>query len=157
MAKQVDRVPSMVVPLDREEELRFERLMDSITLVDMHEHPMVLTEDVHQLGAYFRTHRYEWAYESVRHGGWTTVATANGLSCGANASEGSYSRFEDLLEEVALMQADLAKRSDVMRIASADDVAKARQRGSISFLPTVEHLALSHELHRVDVLYGVGA
>jgi membrane dipeptidase len=156
MAKQVDRVPSMVVPLDAEQQKRFERLMDSITLVDMHEHPMVLTEDIHELGQYFRAHEYQWAYEGVRHGGWTTVASANGLSCGGNASEGSFARFEDLLEEVALMQADLAKRTDVLRVTRADDILNARQRGAISFLPTVEHLALGHELHRVDALYGVG-
>src|SRR5215467_11396869 len=121
MAKQIDRVPSMRVALDREEELRFERLMDSITLVDMHEHPMVLTEDVHELRAYFRSHEYEWGFEAVRHGGWTAVATANGLSCGANASEGSYARFEDLLEELALMQADLTVHPEVRRVACADD------------------------------------
>src|ERR1700687_3537036 len=110
MAKQVGRVPSMVVPLDREQETRFERLMDSITLVDMHEHPMLLTENANDFAAYFRSHAYQWAYAAVRHGGWTTVATANGLSCSANSLDGSYSRFEDLLEEVALMQAGLSKQ-----------------------------------------------
>jgi membrane dipeptidase len=156
MAKQVGRVPSKVVPLDREQEARFERLMDSITLVDMHQHPMVLTDDVHDLGAYFRGHDYQWAYDGVRHGGWTTVATANGLSCSANSTDGSFARFEDLLEEVALMQADLSKQPEVVRIARADDIVRARQQETIGFLPTVEHLALGHELHRVDVLYGVG-
>ena len=156
MAKQVDRVPSMVVPLDTDQEKRFERLMDSIILVDMHEHPMVLTEDVHQLGSYFRAHEYQWAYTGVRHGGWTTVATANGLSCGGNSSERSFARFEDDVEEVALMQADLARRTDVECVTRADDILNARHCGTISFLPTVEHLALGHELHRVDVLYGVG-
>jgi len=157
LTKQVGRVDSMVVPLDREQQTRFERLMDTITMVDMHEHPMVLTDDVNDLHTYFRSHTYEWAYEAVRHGGWTAVGTANGLSCSANSSDGSFSRFEDLLEEVALMQADLTKNaSDVLRITSAADVLNARQRGAIAFLPTVEHLALGHELHRVDVLYGVG-
>ncbi|MBV9599041.1 MAG: membrane dipeptidase [Chloroflexi bacterium] len=156
MARQVDRVPSMVVPLDRDQELRFQRLLDSITLVDMHEHPMVLTDNVHELRAYFRSHQYQWAYDGVRHGGWTAVATANGLSCGGNASDGSFARFEDLLEEVALMQADLMRCTDVRRIARADDIVAARQAGAIGFLPTVEHLALGHELHHVEVLYGVG-
>jgi membrane dipeptidase len=156
MTRQVGRVPSMVVPLDREQETRFERLMDRITLVDMHEHPMVLTDDANDFGAYFKSKAYEWAYDAVRHGGWTTVCTANGLSCSANSTDGSFARFEDLLEEVALMQADLSKHADVVRIARADDILSARQRGAISFLPTVEHLALGHELHRVDVLYGVG-
>ncbi len=55
MARQVGRVPSMTVPLDRDQETRFERLMDSITLVDMHEHPMVLTDDAADFGAYFRS------------------------------------------------------------------------------------------------------
>lgn len=156
MAEQVGRVPSMVVPLDTDQQTRFERLVDTITLVDMHEHPMLLTESASEFTAYFRTHAYQWGYEAVRHGGWTTVATANGLSCGANSTDGSFGRFEDLLEEVLLMQADLSKHPDVLRIARADDIVSARQRGAISFLPTVEHLALGHELHRVDVLYGAG-
>jgi len=156
MARQVGRVPSMVVPLDREQQTRFERLMDAITLVDMHEHPMLLTESASDFGMYFRSHAYQWGYEAVQHGGWTTVGTANGLSCSANSTDGSFARFEDLLEEVALMQADLSKQPDVVRVSTADDILSARQRGVISFLPTVEHLALGHELHRVDVLYGAG-
>jgi len=156
MARQVGRVPSMVVPLDREQQTRFERLMDAITLVDMHEHPMLLTESASDFGTYFRSHAYQWGYEAVQHGGWTTVGTANGLSCSANSTDGSFARFEDLLEEVALMQADLSKQPDVVRVSTADDILSARQRGVISFLPTVEHLALGHELHRVDVLYGAG-
>jgi membrane dipeptidase len=157
MAKQIGRVDSMVVELDREQQTRFERLIDSITMIDMHEHPMVLTDDVKDLHRYFRSHAYEWAYDGVRYGGWTAVATANGLSCSANSSEGSFARFEDLLEEVALMQADLSKRAeDVLRVSCTEDILKARQCGAIAFLPTVEHLALGHELHRVDVLYGAG-
>jgi membrane dipeptidase len=157
MTRQVGRVDSMVVSLDREQEMRFERLLDTITMVDMHEHPMVLTDDVNDLGAYFRSHAYRWGYDAVRHGGWTAVGTANGLSCSANSSDGSFARFEDLLEEVALMQADLSKQaSDVLRVACAEDVLRARQCGAIAFMPTVEHLALGHELHRVEVLYGVG-
>jgi membrane dipeptidase len=147
----------MVVPLDREQEARCERLLETLVLIDMHEHPMVLTDDVHDLGAYFRGKAYQWGYDAVRHGGWTAVATANGLSCSAHSSEGSYSGFEDLVDEIALMQADLTRcATDVVRIGRTDDIVAARQRGAIGFLPTVEHLALGHELHHVDVLYGLG-
>src|SRR4051812_7325261 len=76
MAKQVGRVPSMVVPLDQEQQARFERLMDTITMIDMHQHPMLLTDDVSDLDAYFRGHAYGWGYDAVRHGGWTAVGTA---------------------------------------------------------------------------------
>jgi hypothetical protein len=39
LAAQVGRVPSMVVPLDREQELRFQRLLEVLVMVDIHQHP----------------------------------------------------------------------------------------------------------------------
>jgi len=45
MAAQVGRVPSMIVPLDREQETRFGRLMDSLVMIDVHQHVQVLPDD----------------------------------------------------------------------------------------------------------------
>jgi membrane dipeptidase len=157
LAAQVGRVPSMVVPLNREQELRFERLVDTLVLIDLHQHPHVLTEDLQDLLDYFRGREYTWAYEAVRAGGWTTVCTANVLSGTAFASEASYIDFSDLATEIALMLADVAKQGDgVLKIGRADDVLKAKQRGATGFLPTVEHLAMGSALYRIDVLYGMG-
>jgi hypothetical protein len=80
LAAQVGRVPSMVVPLDREQELRFERLMDTLVTIDLHQHPQVLTDSMDDLHDYFRSHEYVWGYDAARAGGWSTVCTANGLS-----------------------------------------------------------------------------
>ncbi|MBV9170212.1 MAG: membrane dipeptidase [Chloroflexi bacterium] len=158
LVAQVGRVPSMVVALDREQELRFERLMETLVMVDLHQHPQVLTDDIAELNEYFRSREYAWGYEAVRAGGWTTVCTANVLSAGAFASEGSYIEFSDLVTEIALMLADLAKQNgSAVRIGGAQDVLNAKQRGVIGFLPTVEHLAMGAVLHRIDVLYGLGA
>jgi membrane dipeptidase len=158
LAAQVGRVPSMVVPLDREQELRFQRLLESLVMIDVHQHPQVLTQDMGQLLDYFRGREYAWGYEAVRAGGWTTVCTANVLSALGFASEGSYIDFRDLVDEIALMLADMAKQGEdvVMKIGRADDVLAAKQRGVVGFLPTVEHLAMGAELHRIDVLYGLG-
>jgi membrane dipeptidase len=157
LAAQVGRVPSMVVPLDREQELRFERLMDSLVVIDMHQHPQVLTEDTAELLDYFRSRDYAWGYDAARAGGWTAVATANVLSAHGFSPEGSYIEFSDLVTEIGLMLADLAKQGDgVVKIQRADDVLAAKQRGALGFLPTVEHLAMGNQLHRIDVLYGLG-
>ncbi|MBV9543322.1 MAG: dipeptidase [Chloroflexi bacterium] len=157
LVAQVGRVPSMVVALDREQELRFERLMETLVMVDLHQHPQVLTDDIAELNEYFRSREYAWGYEAVRAGGWTAVCTANVLSAGAFASEGSYIEFSDLVTEIALMLADLAKQNgSAVRIGGAQDVLNAKQRGVIGFLPTVEHLAMGAVLHRIDVLYGLG-
>src|SRR5207253_10663066 len=53
--------------------------------------------------------------------------------------------------------ADVHKRGDsVKKIGRTQDMLDARQSGQVGFLPTVEHLAIDHELNRVDVLYGIG-
>jgi membrane dipeptidase len=148
----------MVVSLDRDQELRFERLMERLVMIDVHQHPQVLTDNMDELLDYFRSRDYAWGYEAVRAGGWTTVCTANVLSAIGFASEGSYIEFDDLVSEIALMLADMAQRPDdvVVKISRADDVLAAKQRDVIGFLPTVEHLAMGSDLYRIDVLYGLG-
>src|SRR5215467_5447866 len=157
LAQQVGRVPSMRVPLDASQELRFERLMDDLLLIDVHQHPMVLAEPATDMPAYFRSNVYTWAFDAVKVGRWTAVATANLLSCIGKEPDASFSHFEDLVDEVGMMLADVHKACDsVVKITRPDDILSARQSGKYGFLPTLEHLSIGHDLHRVDVLYGIG-
>src|SRR3954451_22682655 len=157
LAAQVDRVPSMVVPLDGEQERRFERLMDDLLMIDMHQHVQVLPEPIEDLFAYARARQYAWGYDAARAGGWSTVTTANGLSTIGFTAEMSFVDFDDLVMEIALMQADVAHQGDaVVTVSRAADILAAKQRGALGWLPTVEHLAMGAHLHNVDTLYGLG-
>jgi membrane dipeptidase len=157
LVKQVDRVPSMVVPLDREQEARFQRLLEEIVMIDLHEHTMVLPEDLTYFDEYLRRGDYEWGYDAVRHGGWTAVCTANGFRGMAFTPDLSQSAFTHLVEELALMVNDIDRHRDtVMKVLNADDILRAKADGKIGFMPTVEHLALGPSLHQVDVLYALG-
>ena len=156
MAQELDRVPSMLVPLDAQEELRFQRLMEEITLVDLHQHPMILPEDMEEITNYLRTDDYSWGYRAVEHGGWTAVATANFFRGLIGAPDLSLVEFEDVAQEVALMLSDLARHPDVVQISNAADIQAARQAGIFGFLPTLEHLAIGKELNRLDTLHGLG-
>src|SRR5215813_10228617 len=157
LARQTQRVPSMLVPLDSAQEMRFERLMDDLTLIDMHQHPMVLADNAAEMPAYFRDNIYEWGFEAVCAGGWTAVATANLLSCLGKEPDPSFSRFADLVDEVGMMLADMRRQGDgVRKIDRADDILDAKQRGQSGWLPTLEHLSIEQQLHHVDVLYGIG-
>ncbi len=157
LAAQVNRVPSMRVPLDGAQELRFQRLMDDLLLLDVHQHPMILADDATEMPAYFRGNVFRWGFDAVKAGGWSTVATANVLSCFGKEPEGSFSRFEDLVDEIGMMLADVSSQRDaVVSIDRVQDVLDARQAGKVGFLPTVEHLSIGHSLQRVDVLYGIG-
>ncbi len=156
MARELDRVPSMTVPLDAAEELRYQHLMDEATLVDLHQHPMVLPEDMAEITDYLRTDDYRWGYQAVQQGGWTAVTTANFFRGLISTPDLSLVEFEDVTQEVALMLSDLARRPEARLLSNADDIAGAKQSGAFGFLPTLEHLAIGKELNRLDTLHGLG-
>ena len=156
LVSQVGRVPSMVVPLDGQQELRFQRLMDESVMIDLHQHPMVIPEDFSQYWDYLRSDSYVWGYDAVREGGFTAVGTANVFRGMLHTNEMSFIRFSDLLEEVSMMISDIGRHDDVRQVSTADEIEAAKQAGRVGFFPTVEHLAIGNELNRVDVLYNAG-
>src|ERR1700736_2156568 len=134
LAAQTGRVPSMRVPLDQAQELRFQRLMADLLLIDVHQHPMVLTADASEMPAYFRGNAYAWAFEAVQAGGWTAVATANLLSCLGKQPDPSFSRFGDLVDELGMMLADVHKQSDqVKKITRTQAFLKAQHSHKVGF------------------------
>jgi membrane dipeptidase len=66
LAREIGRVPSSVVALDAQQERRFQSLIEQIVMVDVHEHPMVLPEEMEQLPYYLRTDDYRWGYQAVK-------------------------------------------------------------------------------------------
>jgi membrane dipeptidase len=156
LAKEVGRVPPFTVPLDVRQEVRYQRLAEEVVMVDVHQHPFVLPENLDQLLAYLRRGRYRWGYQAVKHGGWTCVTTANVMRGLLSSPDISFIDFEDLLGEVGMMLADVARQGDVVQVGNAAGIEAAKQRGVVGFLPTLEHLAIGNRLERLDVLYDAG-
>ena len=88
---------------------------------------------------------------------WSAVATANAFRGMVGSPELSHIAFEDLVDEVGMMVADVSKHHDeAVKVTNADEILHARAQGKVGILPTVEHLAIGDVLHRVDVLYSLG-
>ena len=79
LSKQVGRINSLIVELTPKEEERFLEIMNNVIMIDLHEHPIVMTEDMTRLQEYLSTGEYTWGYEAAKAGGWSTVCTANGF------------------------------------------------------------------------------
>ena len=155
-AEQIGRVLSMRVPLDSGQEKRYQKLAEETVMVDVHQHPFVLPEDMGQFIDYLRTNSYSWGYEAVKHGGWSAVTTANIFRGLVNSQDMSFVEYDDVVVEVSTMLADLNLQSDVVRVTNARDIESAKQQGKVGFMPTLEHLAIGHKLDRVDTLYNLG-
>jgi membrane dipeptidase len=156
LAKQVVEGRSNAVTLDAEQEKRFQGLVENVTMIDLHQHPMVKPEDPSRYMEYLRSGDYEWGYEAIRHGGFTAVGTANVYRGMLNAEDMSFIRFEDLLDEIGLMLSDVGRNDEVVKVSNSDEIEAAKQQGKVGILPTVEHLAIGNELQHVDVLYNAG-
>ena len=156
LAKQVVEGRSNAVTLDAGQEKRFQGLVEDVTMIDLHQHPMVKPEDPNRYMEYLRSGDYEWGYEAIRHGGFTAVGTANVYRGMLNAEDMSFIRFEDLLDEIGLMLSDVGRNDEVVKVSNSDEIEAAKQQGKVGILPTVEHLAIGNELQHVDVLYNAG-
>lgn len=156
LAKQVVEGRTNAVTLDAGQEKRFQGLVEDVTMIDLHQHPMVKPEDPSRYMEYLRSGDYEWGYEAIRHGGFTAVGTANVYRGMLNAEDMSFIRFEDLLDEIGLMLSDVGRNDEVVKVSNSDEIEAAKQQGKVGILPTVEHLAIGNELQHVDVLYNAG-
>ena len=156
LTKQVIQDRPIAVTLGDDQERRFQHLVQEMTMIDLHQHPMVKPEDPSHLLEYLRGDSYTWGYEAVRHGGFTAVGTANVYRGTANTDEMSFIRFKDLIDEIRMMLSDIGLHDEVVRVSNADEIEYAKRNGKVGFLPTVEHLAIGNESKRVDELYDSG-
>ena len=156
LAQEIGRVPSMTVPLDVQQEQRFQALEEESVMVDLHQHPFVCPEDMDRLIELLRSNKYKWGYQAVKHGGWAAVTTSNAFRGFVNTHDMSYTRFEDLQTEVALMLSDLSRSDQAVLVTSANEIQTAKQQGKVGFMPTLEHLAIGSELEHIDTFYAMG-
>ena len=70
LSKQVDRIKSLIIDLNSNEEERFIEIMNQVIMIDLHEHPLVMTEDMTRLQEYLSVGDYTWGYEAAKAGGW---------------------------------------------------------------------------------------
>src|SRR5260221_13838457 len=105
-----------------QQEVRFQRLMEDLLLIDVHQHPMVLAADATEMPAYFRGNAYGWGFEAVKAGGWSAVAAANLLSRAGKGPEGSVDRFARPGEALRNVPPGVQKQSrPVQKIPRAPD------------------------------------
>jgi membrane dipeptidase len=157
LTQQVDRVPSMRVPLDGEGEARFERLRDGLLLIDMHQHPVVLPEEPARFVEYLAGRSYAFGFEAVKAGGWSAVGTANGFRGAARSGDMSFMAFDDITDELAEMSTDVRARAPEFEVVtSVAGIEAVHARGATGFFPTLEQLAIGQDLRRLDLLYAMG-
>jgi membrane dipeptidase len=153
---EYDRVPAYPLGLDEQQAERAERLLRESLVISLHDHPVVFPKDVSDIPAYNRTGRQRTAFEGLRRSGMTAVfdGMADGTACITGHAPW---RWDDVVTDLGMRQADLAHQHDVVVARTVDDILAAHADGTVALVFGLEAATpIENELDRLDVLFGLG-
>ena len=156
LAKQVGRVPSARVALSSGQEQRAQDLLARHVAISMHDHPVVVPEDVTEIFEQKRLGRDFSGFEGLAASGLDAVFDnlMNGL-CTITSHAGW--KWSDIIHDLGMRLCDLAHQDFIVVCDGVRDILAAHQTGRLALVPTLESATpIENELDRLDVLYGFG-
>ncbi|ADU50797.1 peptidase M19 renal dipeptidase [Thermaerobacter marianensis DSM 12885] len=156
LAAEINRVEPYVVEVSEAQEERVQRLLAENVVISLHEHLMVIPDDVSQVFDYIREGRIFTGYEGLAASGLDAVCE-NFLNGAATITSKMGWKWTDIIHDIGMRFADLAHQDFVIRAERVDDILRAHAEGRVALIPSLEAATpIENELDRLDVLYGLG-
>ena len=144
------------IPLDEEDEARAERISASETIVSMHEHAFYFPKNTEEVQEYCRQGRAFTAYDALEESNLDAVFDWHLDGVLRMHSKNGW-KFSEVVHDLGMRAADIAKQEFVVRARSVDDIQEAHEEGKVAIVPSIEGcMMIENELDRLDVLYGLG-
>lgn len=149
--------PEYLIPLNKEQEERVQRLAKENIYISIHEHPVLfpkhLERDVFEFN---REGRQPCAYEALSRSYWDCVFdNLMDGTCTIHSKSGW--KWSEILHDLGIRLADLAQQDFVIRCEKVEDIYRAHKEGKVALVPVIEGAApIENELDRIDILYGFG-
>jgi len=156
LAPEFGRVPPYAASLTAEQEQRSRALLLDSLVISLHDHPVRFPLRMEQTPEYNRTGRQHAAYAGLRASGMTIVFDnmMDGTAC---VTGNAPWRWNDIITDLGMRQADLAHAGDFMVVRSVADIDAAFRSGKIGLVFGLEAATpIENEIDRLDVLYGLG-
>ncbi len=156
LAREIDRVPAHLVPLNSDEERRVERLVRDHVMISMHEHLGLFPADVSSTPAYVREGRMATAFRGLAASCWDAVFDNLMDGICTIESPGGW-KWTEILHDLGMRLCDLAHQDFVVPCTSVADIVRAHDEDRIAWVATMEGAAMiENDLDRIDILYGFG-
>ena len=156
LAPEFGRVPPYEAGLTPGQQERADRLLEQSLVISLHDHPVRFPADMQDTPAYNRTGRQHTAYAGLAASGMTVVFDnlMDGTACVTGQAPW---RFDDVVTDLGMRQADLAHQSRVVVVRDVADVERVHADGRVGLVLGLEAATpIENELDRLDVLYGLG-
>jgi membrane dipeptidase len=156
LAPEFGRVPPYAADLTSEQRDRARRLLDESLVISLHDHPVRFPLRMEETPEYNRTGRQHAGYAGLAASGMTVVFDnmMDGTAC---VTGNAPWRWNDIITDLGMRQADLAHHSDAMAIRTVADIDEAHRSGRVGLVFGLEAATpIENEIDRLDVLYGLG-
>jgi membrane dipeptidase len=156
LVSEFGRVPPYVAGLTAEEQQRAQRLLADSLVISLHDHPSLFPVRMEETPDYYRTGRQHTGYAGLAASGMTVVFDnmMDGTACVTGHAPW---RWDDIITDLGMRQADLAHQSGVMTVRTVADIDEAYRSGRVGLVFGLEAATpIENELDRLDVLYGLG-
>ncbi len=156
LAPEFGRVPPYAAGLTAAEEARARALLRDSVVISLHDHPVRFPLRMEQTPEYNRTGRQHAAYAGLAASGMTVVFDnlMDGTAC---VTGNAPWRWNDIITDLGMRQADLAHASGFLVIRTVADIDEAYRSGRVGLVFGLEAATpIENEIDRLDVLYGLG-
>jgi len=156
LAPEFGRVPPYAAGLTEPEHDRAQRLLRDSLVISLHDHPVRFPLRMEETPQYNRTGRQHAGYAGLAASGLTVVFDnmMDGTAC---VTGNAPWRWEDIITDLGMRQADLAHSREFMTIRTVADIDEAHRSGRVGLVFGLEAATpIENEIDRLDVLYGLG-
>lgn len=151
-----DRVASRRVEVTPEEEARTERILRENVVVSLHDHPTFIPKDVARIYEYRRQGRDVTAYQELSESGMDVVFDNMNDGSALITSKNGW-KWEDVLYDLGMRQADLAHQDFIVPVRRLADINACKENGHLGLVFSLEAATMiENEIDRLDILYGFG-
>jgi len=144
------------VPLSKDEEDRFEEIMEKNIVISLHEHPSTRPEDISLREEFTREGREPLAYEALSKSGLDCVF--DNMMDGSNFINTKHGwDWMSTVHDLGMKLCDIAKQDFVVHCRKVEDILEAHRAGKLAWVGVIESSScIENEVDRLDVLYGLG-
>jgi len=156
LAPEFGRVPAYAGDLTTEQEERAARLLRDSLVISLHDHPVRFPLRMEETPGLYRTGRQHAAYAGLAASGMTVVFDnmMDGTACVTGHAPW---RWDDVITDLGMRQADLAHQGGAMPVRTVADIDEAHRSGRVGLVFGLEAATpIENEIDRLDVLYGLG-
>jgi membrane dipeptidase len=156
LTQEFGRVPPYQAGLTPEQQQRAHRLLTDSLVISLHDHPSRFPVRMEETPDYYRTGRQHAGYAGLAASGMTVVFD-NMMDGTARVTGNAPWRWEDVITDLGMRQADLAHQNRVITIRTIADIDAAHRSGRVGLVFGLEAATpIENEIDRLDVLYGLG-